>query len=214
MAQEVPDEHVRDARQGGPAFHVTLGEHRQDAPQAQFAGDQPVLIYALIIVIVDEVVADGLAEDQPHRQEQKTADGQRRVAVPQAGPQLRRVEAIQPGLAGTEQPGKALSLASRDYQPASGSSLLYGPSSLPKPFKPASNVYCTKAQWIAKETAVAAPGGEFRLHNAAAGPSTPSTRAALFCCSAKTRAFRQCSIASSIRPRPARAAPRLAWASA
>ena len=34
VTEKVPDEHVRDARQRGPAFQVALGKHRQDAAQA------------------------------------------------------------------------------------------------------------------------------------------------------------------------------------
>ena len=37
VAQKVPDEHVRHARQRGPAFQVALGKCRPDAPQRQFA---------------------------------------------------------------------------------------------------------------------------------------------------------------------------------
>ena len=77
----MPDEHVREVRQRDRAFHVAIGEHRQEAPRGQFAGDQPVLIYARVIVIVDEIEAGRLPKYQPNRQQQQTANGQQGDAV-------------------------------------------------------------------------------------------------------------------------------------
>ena len=59
---------------GRPAFHVALGKYRQDAPQSQFAGDQPVLIDAPVIVIVDEAETGRLAKYQSDRQQQQAAN--------------------------------------------------------------------------------------------------------------------------------------------
>ena len=49
--------------------------------ERQFAGDQPIFIYARVIVVVDEIEAGRLTKYQPDRQQQQTANGQQGDAV-------------------------------------------------------------------------------------------------------------------------------------
>ena len=75
VPQQVPDEHVRNAGQGGPTFHVRLGECRRQSLEREWAGNQPVFIDAVAIVIVDEAEAGRLTKYKGDRQRQQTANG-------------------------------------------------------------------------------------------------------------------------------------------
>ena len=52
-----------------------------------------ILIDVFVVIEVDELVMDRLTEDQPNRQQQKTADGQHGIAA-RPMPRERRFQAI------------------------------------------------------------------------------------------------------------------------
>ena len=81
VAQKVPHQDVRDARQRGPAFQMALGEYGGESPRGQLAGHQPVFRHAFGIVVVDEIEARRLSEHQSDRQQQQAANGQSAGAV-------------------------------------------------------------------------------------------------------------------------------------
>ena len=85
MAEEVPHEHVREARQRGPAFQMPPGKHRQEVFGGQFSRHQRVVIDALVVVVIDEVEAGRLTKYQPDGQQQETANDQEGNAL--RGPQ-------------------------------------------------------------------------------------------------------------------------------
>ena len=77
-----------------------VGEPRQRMPVAGMAGcegpadflgdrtlnDMRIFVDVFVVVVVDELVMDRLAEDQSNRQQQETADGPCRVDIPRRRP--------------------------------------------------------------------------------------------------------------------------------
>ena len=72
--------------QGEPSHRApendAVGKRPDDPLACQPAGNVGILAYIHSVVVVDEPVADRLAEDQPDRQQQQATDSQHQIAMP------------------------------------------------------------------------------------------------------------------------------------
>ena len=80
-AVDLAVEHVRQPGQRMPVGDVDVREDPRGAADRQAGGDVRILVDVLIVVEIHELVADRLTEDEPHGQQQKTANGQNLPAV-------------------------------------------------------------------------------------------------------------------------------------
>ena len=83
-------EHVRDPRQRMPVAVVTATEDPGDSVPGESLTDVRVGIHVHVVINVDELVSERPAEDQSHRQHEKTADGLHEIG--RALPSVRRAQ--------------------------------------------------------------------------------------------------------------------------
>ncbi len=74
-------QHVGDPGQGVPVAEFAIGQRPAQPFQGQPPLDDGVLIDIRVVVVIDELVPDGLAEDQDDGQEQKDGHGRRPESV-------------------------------------------------------------------------------------------------------------------------------------
>ena len=91
-------EDVGKPRQRMPVARVAFCECPDDPLGGRVMGDMRVFVDILVVVKIDEIVIDCLAEDYGNRQHEKTANGPCRVDISAAGPRRRRSAGIPHGI--------------------------------------------------------------------------------------------------------------------
>ncbi len=70
-------QHVGEPSERVPVAGMAAGEGPSDALDGQAAGDWQIPAHVVFVIVVDEVVAERLAEDENHRQQQESANARR-----------------------------------------------------------------------------------------------------------------------------------------
>ena len=73
-AEQLTIEHVRNRRERVPVLRMNVRERPRNAPPRQSRAHMRVVEHVKRIVIIDELVANSLAEHRPCDRDQKNAD--------------------------------------------------------------------------------------------------------------------------------------------